>query len=124
MKIKAKKIIISTFILGLLIFNLVACTNQSEEEQNQTHQITIIVNEESKVVQVEEDDTVMEIMKNNYQVETEFNDTFITGIDGLVADSNKEFWAFYINDEMSNVGAAEARTQAEDIITFKLTELQ
>ncbi|NLL31483.1 MAG: DUF4430 domain-containing protein [Clostridiales bacterium] len=124
MKIKAKKIIISTFILGLLIFNFVACTNQSEEEQNQTHQITIIVNEESKVVQVEEDDTVMEIMKNNYQVETEFNDTFITGIDGLVADSNKEFWAFYINDEMSNVGAAEARTQAEDIITFKLTELQ
>ena len=63
MKIKAKKIIISTFILGLLIFNFVACTNQSEEEQNQTHQITIIVNEESKVVQVEEDDTVMEIMK-------------------------------------------------------------
>ena len=42
------------------------------------------MNEESKVVQVEEDDTVMEIMKNNYQVETEFNDTFITGIDGLV----------------------------------------
>ena len=82
------------------------------------------MNEESKVVQVEEDDTVMEIMNNNYQVETEFNDTFITGIDGLVADSNKEFWAFYINDEMSNVGAAEARTQAEDIITFKLTELQ
>ncbi len=47
--------------------------------------------------------------------------SFVTTINGRMADSGKnEFWAFYINDEPSEVGAGTYITADEDVISWRL----
>ncbi len=50
---------------------------------------------------------------------SEFGD-FVTSIDGSVADSNSEYWAFYVNGELAPVGASSYITQDGDMIEWKL----
>jgi hypothetical protein len=45
----------------------------------------------------------------------------VTGINGRNADSKKkEFWGFYINGKMSEVGPAEYQTKNEDTMEWKI----
>lgn len=45
----------------------------------------------------------------------------VVSIGGVKADSEKrEFWAFYVNGEMAQVGAADYETKNEDMVEWKL----
>jgi hypothetical protein len=45
----------------------------------------------------------------------------IISIDKIKADSDKrEFWAFYVNGKMAEVGAADYKTKDGDIIDWKI----
>lgn len=46
---------------------------------------------------------------------------FVTAINGRKADDQKhEFWAFYVNGEQAQVGAAEYETKATDQIEWRI----
>jgi hypothetical protein len=45
----------------------------------------------------------------------------VASINGRKADSEKrEFWGFYVNGQMAQVGAADYETKEEDIIDWKI----
>lgn len=45
----------------------------------------------------------------------------VTAINGRKADNNnKEYWAFYVNGKMSQVGPADYQTKNEDVIEWKI----
>jgi len=70
--------------------------------------------------------TALEILKASHKVGTKsFGELgeFIEEIDGIKPDA-KHFWAFYINNESSNVGAGQYTSKASDIIEFKLEEIK
>lgn len=91
--------------------------------QSKEVNITITVEDQTKEVKVEEGLSVMDIMKENYSLQTQYDGTFISGIDDVVADENN-FIAFNINGEMSMVGAGDYFPVNGDNIDFKLTPLQ
>jgi len=49
---------------------------------------------------------------------------FITSIDGYTPNSDKEFWAFYVNDDMSNVGISDHTCEIDDKLHFFLDEVE
>ncbi|WP_265521408.1 DUF4430 domain-containing protein [Oerskovia flava] len=54
------------------------------------------------------------------EVSGEGENAFVTGIDGVSADPDGEFWALYVNGEMATVGAGSLDTEDGDEITWKL----
>ena len=47
---------------------------------------------------------------------------FVSSIQGVAADSSKEFWAFYVNGNVASEGAGTYTARAGDTITWKLEE--
>ena len=67
----------------------------------------------------------LELLEAYYRVETKhfvFGD-MIVGIDGVTPDT-KHFWAFYVNDTLSQVGAETYITKSTDRIEWKLEEIK
>ena len=70
--------------------------------------------------------TALELLKSKYKVETEeFPGVgeMVKSIDGKAA-TDKQFWGFYVNGEMAQVGAGEYQTKPSDKITWKLEDIQ
>ena len=66
----------------------------------------------------------LELLKANHQVEAKhysFGD-LVTGIDGVTPDS-KHFWALYINDKFSQVGASSYITKSSDTIKWQMDSI-
>ena len=68
--------------------------------------------------------TALNLLKQTHQVQTEQTSlgAYITGIDGVTPNSN-QFWAFYVNGAMSDVGADTYVTKSTDRIVFSLQNL-
>ena len=63
----------------------------------------------------------LELLKASHQVEAQhysFGD-LVTSIDGLAPDS-KHFWAMYVNDSFSQVGASAYMTKSSDTIKWEV----
>lgn len=101
-------------------------TSQSEEVAEDSVRITISINEgeefvNEKEIGIEEGDILMDAMKENFYVETEYDGTFITSIERVAAsDEEKTSWMFFVNDEMATVGAAEYQLSPGDKVVFDL----
>lgn len=48
----------------------------------------------------------------------------VTGINGVNAEKNKTYWAFYVNDTYANEGAATYKAKAGDKIKWQLEEIK
>lgn len=57
------------------------------------------------------------------EVTGEGENAFVTGIDGIAADPDREFWALYVNGDMATVGAGSFETKDGDEVTWKLETL-
>lgn len=111
---------------------LVGCSTASDDvEQGQEADvtegnITIIVSEEEadevyseEEVTIEEDAILMDVMKENYEIEED--DGFITAIDGISPEKDEQkAWIYSVNDEEALVGAAEYELSIEDEVVFDL----
>jgi hypothetical protein len=53
-------------------------------------------------------------------VQGEGDMAFVTGVGGVAANPDDEFWALYVNGEMAQVGAGSLVTETGDEITWKL----
>ncbi len=111
---------------------LVGCSTASDDvEQGQEADvtegnITIIVSEEEadevyseEEVTIEEDAILMDVMKENYEIEED--DGFITAIDGISPEEDEQkAWIYSVNDEEALVGAAEYELSIDDEVVFDL----
>lgn len=115
-----------SFIFGVVIgyndTHIQKKENTSIEDVEMVN-ISISVEGKSKDIEVKKGLSVMDIMKENYDLQTQYDGTFISGIDDVVADETN-FIAFYINGEMSTVGAGDYIPNDGDNIEFKLTLME
>lgn len=98
---------------------------QNQQEQQQTEQqVTITLSEDgeeisSKEVSFEEGDNLLDVMRENFEIEEDGG--FITAIDGHAQDENaNKYWLFTVNGEMSQVGANELELKEGDEVVFNL----
>lgn len=74
---------------------------------------------ETKTIEIEEGDVVLDVLKDNFDVEE--NDGFVTSINGVSEDPDNQIgWIYFVNDEMAMVGAAEYELKADDQVNFDL----
>ncbi len=66
----------------------------------------------------------LDLLKEKYAVETQHFDfgDMVISIGGVKADENY-FWAFYVNDQVAQVGASSYITKSTDDIKWKLEEI-
>lgn len=70
--------------------------------------------------------TALELLKSNYKVETEDYPgvgEMVKTIDGKTP-TDKQFWGFYVNGEMAQVGADTYVTEPSDKITWKIENIE
>lgn len=95
-----------------------------EEQAEETVLITISKDDgaeylHEKEISIEEGDILMDVMEENFYVETEQNGEFITSIERLSAkEGEKKGWIYTVNGEMPNVGAAEYELKPGDKVVF------
>ncbi len=84
----------------------------------------ITISEDKKTVsyQGEEGRTALVVLKELTEVETKTESfgEFVTGINGVMADSSKEYWSFYVNGEYASEGAGTYQTKEGELIEWKL----
>lgn len=72
-----------------------------------------------KEVAIEDGDILMDVLKENYEIEEEGG--FVNSIDGIQAEEDEQkAWMYFVNDEMAMVGAAEYELEVGDEVNFDL----
>ncbi|SFA73192.1 protein of unknown function [Lentibacillus halodurans] len=72
-----------------------------------------------KEIEIEEGAILMDVLQENFDVETGEDGQFITSIERVPAEENdQKAWIFEVNGEMANVGAAEYELSPGDEVTF------
>lgn len=68
----------------------------------------------------------LDILKATHKVEVKsysFGD-MVVSIDGIAPNPATHFWSFYVNGEMSQVGASQYQTKSTDVIKWQLDEIK
>ncbi len=120
-------VIIGLVAFGLIVWGTTASigkiktwpTKQGEIKGVQTQDLQA----PSNVVnyQGQEGKTALELLKASHKVETEkysFGE-MVVSIDGTKATAD-QFWSFYINEQLSEVGSDSYQTKSSDIIEWRL----
>ncbi|MFP7169433.1 DUF4430 domain-containing protein [Terribacillus sp. 7520-G] len=95
-----------------------------QAEQQTEQQVTVTLTEDgkeisSKEVSFEEGDSLMDVMKENFDVEEDAG--MITSIDGHSQDEDEnKYWLYTVNGEMAQVGAADLELSDGDDVAFNL----
>jgi len=132
-----KKWAVSVIILMAVIAT--GCANDStpQTEKGQSHEnqaevqeqaITVTISKDEgaevlseKEIEIEEGDILMDVMKENFEIEEE--EGFINSIDGVSPEEGEQkAWMYFVNDEVAMVGAEEYELEAEDRVVFDLQE--
>lgn len=114
-------------VIGATLVGVSVANDQSKQKSNSTSQTTQKKEEPLKVSYAGQDGkTALELLKSSYNVETKSYEglgEMVTSINGVVPDS-KHFWALYIGDAQSQVGADTYVTKNGEAITWKLEAIQ
>ncbi|THE15043.1 DUF4430 domain-containing protein [Bacillus timonensis] len=134
-----KKFIVALLALGLLF----GCSNEqstnkssnnnSSETVNKKEKaeiVTVVISKNNGEEMIEEKEieiatdkevTVMDIMQENFEIETQFDGAFVASINGIAgSDEDKTSWFYSVNGEEAMVGANEYKVEPEDKIEFDL----
>lgn len=99
-------------------------SSQSSEQSEDTVRITLTKDQgeeyiHEKEIPVEEGDLLLDVLEENFYVETDDTGKFITSIERVSSDDDEErAWIYTVNGESPNLGAAEYELQAGDEIIF------
>lgn len=138
-----KKVVKGSIVLGIALVLLGGCQSASDntdpkdsqtkteetsgttKENEQMYEVSITVDtgekKEEKKVEVTGDETLLEVMKKEFDAQEEKG--FITAVNGIEQnkDENK-FWVFTINGEQVNKGAQEVTLKKDDKVEWKLEQ--
>lgn len=134
-----KKIIYGFLLTSFLIVGVSCGTNNApttnstavsttESQVKEEVKVTLSLVEDekqiaSKEISVSEDESVLNILKEQYEVKDDGG--FVTSIDGKEQDAdNNKYWMYYINDEEAAKGAAETFVKDKDVIEWRLNEFK
>lgn len=98
----------------------------SQEEKQEVVQVTVSQNNGEKVitekeVEVQKGSSVMEVMKNNFEIETASGGGFITTIEGVEAvQSESMAWFYTVNGKEAEVGAKEYELEPGDEVVWDM----
>jgi hypothetical protein len=112
----------------MILFTCIRCDQQATVEEGN---VNVILSRgfgnkglAEKSVKYSEDLSVMEVMEENFNVETAYGGGFINGIDGLksgftgVKDKTKMDWFYYVNGILAQVGADDYYLNANDSVIW------
>ena len=115
-------IILGIFVICILVFGAlyeqgIIFPKKTEETVQITERVTTLT------YQGQEGKTALELLESTAQTvkSGEGENAYITSINGVAADSTKEYWAFSINGEASMVGVGSYITKSSDVIKWDLT---
>ncbi len=119
-----KKVVLGLISVLSVLF-IVACTpsSQTDLEQEELLKASLVVDfgdkKDSIEVSFEQDDTVMDLLEDHFEVESEAG--MVTAINGVSQDaSSNTYWMYDINGELAPKGAEEMTVSDGDTITFYL----
>ena len=128
------------FILGLVLSSFLmvgagcstnnetttVSTNSSQEQTAMKVTLTLVEDEKeitSKEVEVSEKESVLDILKANFEVKEDSG--FVTSIDGKGQDAKaNKYWMYYIKDKEADKGAADMTVSDSDKIEWRLNEFK
>lgn len=126
-KSKILLVLTGVVIAGAAIFGFVV---MSGDESNKTTRPASTSQVQAPITEVSYDGVegknALEVLKQTHKVETKAYEglgELVISIDGVAAD-NKHFWAFYVGEQQSQVGAGVYVTKTSDKITWKLEEIK
>ncbi|MEH7224236.1 DUF4430 domain-containing protein [Bacillus sp. JJ1566] len=137
-----KKLIVALLSLGLLF----GCSNDKSTNDNSNNNnsnasgtvnkeekaeiVTVVISKnngeeiiEEKEIEIEagKEVTVMDVMQENFEIETQFDGAFVASINGVAgSEADKTSWFYSVNGEEAMVGANEYKLEPEDKIEFDL----
>lgn len=123
--------VIGLFGVGLYTINqpdtsVDSSVQTTEQPTEQNTKVTF--SEDGKTVEYQgvEGTTALATLKSLTEVKTENSDfgEFVTSINGVGADSSKEYWSFYVNGKYSDEGAGTYEAKAGDSFKWQLEQLQ
>lgn len=136
------KLILKIFVFLTAFSVLTACSDdgvkQSSQPEKQTTETKREATEEiftditisldngkdivtEKKIAIKDGDILMDVLKDNFTIETSPDGSFITSIEGIEAnDKEKKAWMYFVNDEMATVGAKEYKLNSNDKVVFDL----
>lgn len=116
------------FISIIMIFSIVGCSN-IEVSKNQN--VNLIISKDfgseevyDEELEIKKDTSVMEIMEENLEIETAYGGGFINSINGIKSgftdskDKKKVDWFYYVNGNLSQVGAEDYYLNSEDVVIW------
>ena len=97
-------------------------SNQTAQQTEQPALVTLSDDGSMVTYQGEAGVTALDTLKSITEVATEESSfgEFVAGINGVEADSSKEFWAFYVNGELANEGAGTYVAEAGDTFEWRI----
>jgi len=123
---------------ALLIFIPACSTNEDTSSQNnsdeetsqQIEKVEFVISKdkgeeivEEKDVEIKKDDILLDVLEENFDVETDEDGSFITEIEGIKAENGEQkAWIYSVNDEMGTVGADEYKLQPDDKVELDFQE--
>ena len=112
----------------LIVFSLTCCGQKAVVEDNTTE---IIISKDfgneqvlRKTTSFEENDSVLDVMKENFEIETAYGGGFVNSINGLksgftgVGSKQKLDWFYYVNGTLAQIGADDYRLKQNDIVIW------
>ena len=111
--------IIATAAFVIRLENISNNANQSQIGQSDAN------NQKQISYKGQNGETALELLEKiaNIEISGEGEMAYVTSINGIVAEANKEFWSFLINEELASVGAGSYTTKNSDMITWKLVKI-
>lgn len=90
------------------------------KDPNQTATDTLVNTEEYLSYRGQNGEDALTLLKKQASIEKNTS-SLVVGINGRKADDTKrEYWAFYVNGKMAQVGPAEYQTKTGDKIEWKI----
>ncbi len=96
--------------------------SQNNVKQEQSGEVVQMVPASTIKYSGQEGRTALDLLKESHRVDTKSTSfgEMVIGIDGTAVDESKQYWAFYLNGSLSQVGAGTYVTKSGDQIEWKI----
>lgn len=102
--------------------------DQPKQEETKKEQVTVQITKDNgkekvteKKIDIAKDATIMDVMQDNFKIETQYDGAFISSIEGVAgSEQEKTSWFFSVNGEEAMKGAKEITLKPGDVVEFDL----